>query len=361
MSTLDSSAVAHGRGGHPDPVRPPHPARGRGRTAALALAAVTVTCAVGYVTLGPPGVVAGSRSAVVDAMQALLGPWVGAAHRAPVENVANALLFLPVGAVAGLVLAHRGRSLPLLAGVALSVTVELGQSLLAGRVPDPVDVAANSAGAALGVCLVVLARARRRPRPPRAGRPVRLTAALLAVPVLAALAACQPGAATGVPDHARESAVALDGPAGTRDAADGWVADGESLSPFADVPAVAELDPALRQAVQDAARAAERDGVELRVTSGWRSAGLQQALFDAAVAEHGSEEAASRYVLRPEDSAHVAGRAVDIGPTDAMSWMTQHGSDHGLCMTYGNELWHYELTVAPGETCPAPAPDASAG
>lgn len=351
MSTPDSSTVAHGG---PAPVRTPHPARGR--RASLALAAVLVTCAVGYVTLGPPGVVAGARSAVVDAVQALLGPWVGTVHRAPVENVANALLFLPVGAVAGLVLAHRGRSLPLLAGVALSVAVELGQSLLPGRVPDPVDVATNSAGAALGVCLVVLARARRRPRPARA---VRLRAALLAVPVLAALAACQPGAAAGVPDLARGSAV--DGPAGTRDAADGWVADGESLSPFADLPAVGMLDPALRQAVQDAARAAELDGVELRVTSGWRSAGLQQALFDAAVAEHGSEEAASRYVLRPEDSAHVAGRAVDIGPTDAMSWMTQHGSDHGLCMTYGNELWHYELTVAPGETCPAPAPDASAG
>ena len=72
------------------------------------------------------------------------------------------------------------------------------------------------------------------------------------------------------------------GPAAT-DTYGGWIPDGQTLSPF-DVsnPALAQLDPALLNAVQEAARAAAQDGVDLRITSGWRSKGFQEKLFDDA-------------------------------------------------------------------------------
>lgn len=145
-------------------------------------------------------------------------------------------------------------------------------------------------------------------------------------------------------------------------AADGYVVDGEGLSPFAnDHPAVGKLAPELRAAVQRAATDAARDGVDLRVTSGWRSARYQQSLLDAAVAQYGSEAEARRWVSTTEKSDHVTGRAVDVGPAPAQLWLREHGERYGLCQTYANEVWHYELATAPGGTCPRPIADASAG
>jgi LAS superfamily LD-carboxypeptidase LdcB len=71
------------------------------------------------------------------------------------------------------------------------------------------------------------------------------------------------------------------------------------------------------------------------------------------VAKYGSEEEARRYVATPDTSAHVTGDAVDIGPTEADSWLSQHGADYGLCQTFANEIWHYELATTPGGLCPA--------
>ncbi|MCD4534597.1 M15 family metallopeptidase [Nocardioides sp. cx-169] len=115
---------------------------------------------------------------------------------------------------------------------------------------------------------------------------------------------------------------------------------------------VARLDPDLREAVQTAARDARRAGVPMVVTSGWRSREHQQRLYDEAVATYGSDEEARRYVATPDTSAHVTGDAVDLGPTDALSWLSQHGSRYGLCQTFANEMWHYELSTSPGGECP---------
>ena len=140
---------------------------------------------------------------------------------------------------------------------------------------------------------------------------------------------------------------------------DGLVEEGEAISPFADdLPAISKLEPGLRSAMQDAARDAIADDIVFVVTSGWRSAAYQQSLFDAAVIEYGSAEAAGEFVLSPEQSRHVSGEAVDIGRTDANSWLSQHGADYGLCQTYANEMWHFELATEPGGECPAQLPDA---
>ncbi len=145
-------------------------------------------------------------------------------------------------------------------------------------------------------------------------------------------------------------------------AADGYIADGEGLSPFAtDYPAVGNLAPELLAAVQHASTDAARDRVDLIITSGWRSVRYQQSLLDAAIAHYGSEAEARRWVNTPEKSTHVTGKAVDIGPTAAALWLRQHGNRYGLCQIYANEMWHYELATEPGGICPRPIADASAG
>lgn len=181
---------------------------------------------------------------------------------------------------------------------------------------------------------------------------LRAAASAIVVTVCAlTLSAC--GFADGGPATASEADLGTE---------DGYIPDGESVSPYADdLPTIANLDLDLRNALQRAAADAAADGVDMLVTDGWRSERYQQLLLDNAIRNYLSEEEARKWVKTPEESTHVQGLAVDIGPTDADSWLSQHGSDYGLCQTYGNEMWHFELAVRPGEMCPAPLNDASAG
>src|SRR5689334_8514205 len=76
--------------------------------------------------------------------------------------------------------------------------------------------------------------------------------------------------------------------ASTSGLADGAVPDGLTL--FAnDSPAVANLDPALLRAFRQAATNADRDGVEILVTSGWRSPKYQTQLLHQAISKYGSK------------------------------------------------------------------------
>jgi zinc D-Ala-D-Ala carboxypeptidase len=135
--------------------------------------------------------------------------------------------------------------------------------------------------------------------------------------------------------------------------ADGAVPDGTTV--FDDeVPGVANVDPALRGALRRAATDAAGDGVELYVDSGWRSPAYQEELLREAISKYGSEEEATRWVATPNTSAHVSGDAVDIGPSGAAAWLSEHGAEYGLCQIYGNEPWHYELRPeAIDHGCPA--------
>jgi zinc D-Ala-D-Ala carboxypeptidase len=118
-------------------------------------------------------------------------------------------------------------------------------------------------------------------------------------------------------------------------------------------PGVANLDPALLGALRQAGTDAAGDGVELVVNSGWRSPEDQERLLQEAVSEYGSEEEAARWVATPDTSPHVSGDAVDIGPSDATAWLSEHGAEYGLCQIYGNEPWHYELRPeAVDDGCP---------
>jgi hypothetical protein len=134
--------------------------------------------------------------------------------------------------------------------------------------------------------------------------------------------------------------------------ADGAIPDGTTV--FDDrIPGVANLDPALLGALRQAATDAADDGVELYVTSGWRSPEYQNQLLREAVSKYGSEDAAARWVATAATSPHVSGDAVDIGHSDATAWLSKHGAEYGLCQIYRNEPWHYELrTNAIDRGCP---------
>jgi hypothetical protein len=124
--------------------------------------------------------------------------------------------------------------------------------------------------------------------------------------------------------------------------ADGVVPDGVTV--FDDeFPAVTHLDPDLLSALRQAATDADGEGIEFYVNSGWRSPEYQDQLLRGAISEYKSEEEAARWVATPEKSPHVSGDAVDIGPSDAAAWLSEHGALYGLCQIYRNEPWHYEL------------------
>ncbi|WP_380282136.1 M15 family metallopeptidase [Kitasatospora purpeofusca] len=203
----------------------------------------------------------------------------------------------------------------------------------------------------------------------RAGR--RLAAGTSAVALLALVGACAAdppqtraaraalsvtaGAATGT-----ATATPTPTPTATGPEADGEIPDGRAPSPFdTATPAVGNLDGPLREALQRAATDARAQRIEMTVTSGWRSKAYQQRLLDRAVTRYGSLEQARQFVNTPDKSAHVTGKAVDVGPTDADYWLIQHGARYGLCQVYANEIWHFELLTRPGGTCPALLQDAA--
>ncbi|WP_373863898.1 M15 family metallopeptidase [Nocardia pseudobrasiliensis] len=121
----------------------------------------------------------------------------------------------------------------------------------------------------------------------------------------------------------------------------------------------AGLDPLLAAAYTLAEQEAHASGVPMSVTSGYRSYADQQALWEDGIRTYGSPEAARRWVLPPGESTHVQGRAIDVGPEQGARWLETNGARWGLCRTYENEYWHFELATTPGGTCPPRLPDAS--
>ncbi|GAA1798287.1 M15 family metallopeptidase [Leucobacter iarius] len=141
---------------------------------------------------------------------------------------------------------------------------------------------------------------------------------------------------------------------------DGSIQGDNGIAVDADHAAITGLKPELHAALLRAAEGAKEAGVELRVTSGWRSRELQQQLLDAAVQQYGSEAEASKWVDTPDRSLHVTGDAVDVGMLDASIWLGDNGQRFGLCRAFENERWHFELAPDGGTgQCPALLPDPS--
>jgi zinc D-Ala-D-Ala carboxypeptidase len=114
--------------------------------------------------------------------------------------------------------------------------------------------------------------------------------------------------------------------------------------------------PTLKSRLKKAIAGAKADGITIQITSGRRSAAKQQRLLNEAIKKYGSYQAATRWVLPPKYSAHVQGKAVDIGPAAAMQWLNRNGYRYGICRRYDNEPWHFEAMVTPGKKCPPREP-----
>ncbi|WP_459706931.1 M15 family metallopeptidase domain-containing protein [Actinophytocola sp. KF-1] len=89
-----------------------------------------------------------------------------------------------------------------------------------------------------------------------------------------------------------------------------------------------------------------RDRQLIGLTSGHRNAAEQWRMFVAEVASTGSEAAARRRVLPPEESPHVVGIAMDVRPVEGARWLEAHGWRFGLYRRYDNEWWHFEYWPA---------------
>jgi hypothetical protein len=185
-------------------------------------------------------------------------------------------------------------------------------------------------------------------------RRIRVAGLLVAIVAMAAALGYQlPGSSSSTASSSSPAASPIDVPRGEHRGlrsehrgalgeADGAVPDGTTVFDE-EIPGVVKLDSSLLGALRRAATDAADDGVEFVVDSGWRSPAYQEQLLHEAVLKYGSEAQAARWVATPSTSAHVSGDAVDIGPSGAAAWLSEHGAEYGLCRIYGNEPWHYEL------------------
>lgn len=202
------------------------------------------------------------------------------------------------------------------------------------------------------------------PATPSSARPRRTLGPLAVVLVLLAstlvgLLVHRTSASWALPPRAVLDAVGVLDPGqdGIVDEADGVLPPGATAFD-GQHPGIANLDPELLAALRAAAVAAAAEGITVVVNSGWRSVDHQAQLLREAVAEHGSEAEAARWVASPTTSPHVTGDAVDLGGPEALDWLAAHGSTYGLCRVYRNEPWHHELrpeAVTAG--CPPPYDD----
>mgnify|MGYP003147280074 CR=1 FL=1 len=181
------------------------------------------------------------------------------------------------------------------------------------------------------------------PRTPLRVRSTLAAVVLMATAVLGVAACSNLGGGIGLTDGTAQQAPGSE--VGSLTAADGYISVDNPVSIFDDtLPAISNLDPDLRAAV---------------VCSSDLSAAYQEALLGDAVASYGSYDEARKWVSTPELSLHVTGEAVDVGPLDAQFWLMEHGYEFGLCQTFSNERWHFELVTAPGEMCPEMRSDAA--
>jgi hypothetical protein len=119
---------------------------------------------------------------------------------------------------------------------------------------------------------------------------------------------------------------------------------------------VFELNSKVRTRFLAAQAQAELEGVDIYISSGYRSKERQLVLFNEAVKKYKTVEEASKWVLPPDLSHHPKGIALDVNyPMGQLGaqWLEVNGYKFGLCRVYENEWWHFEPSVAPGQQCPA--------
>lgn len=123
------------------------------------------------------------------------------------------------------------------------------------------------------------------------------------------------------------------------------------------------LDSRIIDAMDQFVSDTRAQGLEVVMTSGYRSYDTQMELFQNKVDEYGDEEKAATIVARPGTSEHQTGLAADIcddyyeymneslEQTDTYQWMSRHCQDYGFIVRFPKnkedvtgiiyEPWHY--------------------
>lgn len=112
-----------------------------------------------------------------------------------------------------------------------------------------------------------------------------------------------------------------------------------------------EFADALRQFL------AAAPGAGISITSGFRTPERQAQLWQAALAKHGSEAAARRWVAPPGRSKHNHGTAADLryASPDTLKWAHENAGRFGLHFPLSNENWHVEPVGSRGGSAPPAA------
>ena len=139
-------------------------------TTARILLATAVLTVVAGLTLAPRAVAWPARTLVLDALEHLPPRWNDLLLGGNADTALNIAFFVPLGAALALLLPLRWSPASVLVAAAVSLTVEVAQTVLPGRVSDPGDVVANTAGALVGTVVVVFARVMFRGDPGSAQR-----------------------------------------------------------------------------------------------------------------------------------------------------------------------------------------------
>lgn len=102
------------------------------------------------------------------------------------------------------------------------------------------------------------------------------------------------------------------------------------------------MRPDVALAFDRLSRAARADGLELVISSAFRSDGEQALLF----AKHPDP----RWVARPGESLHRLGTELDLGPPSAYAWLARHAGRFHFVKRYPHEPWHFGYSINPGTT-----------
>ncbi|MEA2166966.1 MAG: hypothetical protein QOF76_266 [Solirubrobacteraceae bacterium] len=113
-------------------------------------------------------------------------------------------------------------------------------------------------------------------------------------------------------------------------------AGGEYGGPFA-IRQGQKLRPDVAEAFDRMNAAASADGVQLLITSAWRSDAEQAVLFAA--------HPDPKWVAPPGTSLHRYGTELDLGPPSAYGWLDAHGGEFHFVQRYAWEDWHWGYTL----------------
>jgi soluble lytic murein transglycosylase-like protein len=100
------------------------------------------------------------------------------------------------------------------------------------------------------------------------------------------------------------------------------------------------MRPDVALAFDRMAAAARADGVELIITSAFRSDAEQARLFAA--------HPDPKWVAPPGKSLHRLGTELDLGPPSAYRWLARNGERFHFIQRYSWEPWHYGFTLNAG-------------